>query len=100
MWGRRIGHIGLALLLLYGVIPLLFAYFILREWTAERTALVACGVLFLVSGATMLISAALLFVSWGRWRLPLWTGATASLASATALIIATVTEILPCSGPN
>jgi hypothetical protein len=97
---RRLGNVGLALLLLYGVIPLLFAYFILREWTAERTALVACGVLFLVSGATMLISAILLFTGWGRLRLPLWAGATASLASATTLIIATLTDMLPCSGPN
>jgi hypothetical protein len=100
MWGRRIGNIGLAVLLLYGVVPLLFAYFILREWTAERTALVVFGVIFLFGGATMLISALLLFVSLGRWRLPLWAGATASLASATALIVATLTEILPCSGPH
>jgi hypothetical protein len=100
MWGRRIGNFGLAVLLLYGVVPLLFAYFILREWTAERAALIAYGVIFLVCGATMLISAILLFVSWGRQRLSLWAGATASLVSATALVIATLTEMLPCSGPD
>jgi len=45
----RIGMLALAVLLLYGIIPLLFAYFIFREWAAERTVLVICGVSFWVA---------------------------------------------------
>ena len=97
---HRTGIVAVAVPLLYGVIPLLFAYSILRLWTAERTPFVICGVVFLVSGATMLISVLLLFVTWGRWRLPLWAGGAASLTSATVLVTATLTEILPCSGPD
>lgn len=96
----RIGIMALAVLLLYGVVPLLFANVILREWTAERTALVICGVLFLVSGVTMLLSVFWLFVSLGRQRNPLWAGGAASLVSAAVLIGATLTDVLPCSGPD
>ncbi len=96
----RIGIAALAVLLLYGIIPLLFAYFILREWAAERTVLVICGVLFLVSGVTMLVSALGLFVSLGRWRKPLWAGGAASLVSAAVMVGVTLTDVLPCSGPD
>lgn len=96
----RTGIVALAVLLLYGVVPLLFAYVILREWAAERTALIICGVLFLVSGTTMLLSALWLFASLGRQRSPLWAGGAASLASAAVLVAATLTDVLPCSGPD
>ena len=96
----RIAIVALALPLLYGIIPLLFAYIILREWAAERTALIICGVLFLVSGATMLLSAIGLFVSMGGWRKPLWAGGAASLLAAAVMIGATLTDVLPCSGPD
>lgn len=96
----RIGIAVLAVLLLYAIIPLLFAYFILREWAAERTVLVICGVLFLGSGVTMLVSALGLFVSLGRRRKPLWAGGAASLVSAAVMVGATLTNILPCSGPD
>lgn len=96
----RIGIVALAVLLLYGIVPLLFAYVILREWAADRRALAICGVLFLVSGATMLLSACWLFVSLGRQRTPLWAGGAASLVSAAVLVGATLTDVLPCSGPD
>ncbi len=97
---RRIGIVALAVLLLYGIWPLLFAWFSLREWAAQTTVLVICGVLFLVSGATMLVSALWLFVSLGRQRTPLWAGGAASLVSAGVLVGATLTDVLPCSGPD
>lgn len=90
---------ALAVLLLYGIVPLLIGYFILREWAAERTALVVCGALFLVSGATMLLSALWLLVGLGRQRRPLWTGGIACILSAGVLVGATLTDVLPCSGP-
>ena len=96
----RIGIAALAGLLLYGIVPLWFAYFILCQWAAERTVLVICGVLFLGSGVTMLVSALGLFVSLGRWRNPLWAGGAASLVSAAVMVGATLTDILPCSGPD
>jgi len=89
----RIGMLALAVLLLYGIIPLLFAYVILREWAAERTLLVICGVLFLGGGVT-------LFVSLGRSRNLLWAGGAASLVSAAVIVGATLTDILPCAGPD
>jgi len=96
----RIGMLALAVLLLYGIIPLLFAYFIFREWAAERTVLVICGVLFLGSGVTMLVSALSLFVSLGRRKILLWAGGAASLVSAAVMVGATLSDILPCSGPD
>jgi hypothetical protein len=91
---------ALALLLLFGIVPLSVGYLILREWTAERTALVVCGALFLISGATMLLSALWLLVGLGRQRLPLWTGGTATILSAIVLLGATFTDVLPCPGPT
>jgi len=96
----RFGAMALALLLLFGIVPLLAGYLILREWTAERTALVVCGALFLVSGATMLLSALWLLVGLGHQRLPLWTGGIATILSAGVLLGATLTNVLPCPGPT
>ena len=96
----RIRLMALALLVLYGTLPILFGYLILRRWAAERIALVVCGVLFLISGTTMLLSSLWLLVGLGRQRGPLWIGGIASVLSAGVLVGGTLTDVLPCSGPG
>jgi hypothetical protein len=95
----NIGRMGLGLLLLYGVIPVTFGCAYGNDWAAERTALVVCSAVFLLSGGTMLGSAIWLFVSLGRQRLALWTGGIASIVSGSVMAGASLTHVLPCSGP-
>jgi hypothetical protein len=89
---------SLALPLMFGVIPSIAGYQLLREWLAEGTALIVGGALLLLTGATMLASAFLLLVSLGRLLFPLWTGGIASLLSGGVLVAATISQVLPCSG--
>ncbi len=92
-------RMGLALLLLDGVVPVVLGYIYLREWAAEGTALVICGAIFLLSGLTMIASALRLLVSLGRERLPLLTGGIASILSAGVLVGASLAHVMPCAGP-
>ncbi len=94
-----IGRMGVALLLLYGIVPVLAGYILMREWAAERMALVACAAIFLLSGTTMLVCAFWLLVGPDRQRLALWSGGIASILSGSVLAGATFTHVLPCSGP-
>ena len=94
-----IGRMGVALLLLYGIVPVVVGYVLVREWAAARTALVVCGAIFLVSGTTMLVCAFWLLVGPDRQRLALWSGGIASILSGSVLAGATFTHVLPCSGP-
>ena len=90
----------LALPLMFGIVPAVVGYLIVREWAAEGTALLVSGAVFLLSGATMLVSAAWLLVSLGRQRSPLWSGGVASLLSGGVLAAATISHLIPCSGPT
>jgi hypothetical protein len=93
-----LGSVGPALLLLYGVIPVVFGFVIFaRELASESLALVICGVLFFLGGVGMLAAA---IWSLGGQRLPLWIGGGASLWSACVMTSATLTNVLPCSGPD
>jgi hypothetical protein len=94
-----IGRMGLALMLLYGVVPVVFGYIVVSDWAAVRAAVIVCGAIFLLSGGTMLASAIWLLVGLGRQRLPLWTGGIASILSGGVLAGASLTHVLPCSGP-
>ena len=94
-----IGRMGVALLLLYGIVPVLAGYILMREWAAERMALVACAAIFLLSGTTMLVCALCLLVAPGHQRVALWSGGIASILSGSVLAGATFTHVLPCSGP-
>ncbi len=94
-----IGRMSLGLLLLYGIIPFVFGYLYVSDWAAEGTALKVCGASFLLSGGTMFVSATWLVVGLGRQRFPLWTGGIASILSGAVLAGASLTHVLPCSGP-
>lgn len=97
----RIVRVALALpLLVLGTVPLMFGFFYLLEWRAERTALVLCSVFFFLSGLTILVSGLWLLVSLGRERYFLWTGGVALMVSAALLIGGSLTDLLPCSGPD
>jgi hypothetical protein len=91
---------GLALLLLYGVVPAVMGYLVVSRFAAERTVLVVCGAILLLSGSIMLGSALWSIVSLGHQRLPLWTGSVASILSGGVLAGVTLTDVLPCSGPG
>ena len=96
----NIGRMALALPLLFGVAPALGGYQLVGDWAAEGRALVVVGAVLLLSGATMLASAIWLLVSLGLQRFPLWSGGMTSLLSGGILAAATVSDVLPCSGPT
>jgi hypothetical protein len=95
-----LGRMTLALPLIFGIFPAFVGYQLLGEWAAEGTPLLVSAVVLLLSGATMLMSAVWLLVSLGRQRLPLWSGGVASLLSGGVLTAATISDVLPCSGPT
>jgi RsiW-degrading membrane proteinase PrsW (M82 family) len=94
-----LSRMGLAVLLFLGVVPAVVGYQIIREWAAWQATGAIVGVIFLLCGVTMLGSAAWVIISVGRQRLPLWTGGIASILSGGLLLAATITHVLPCSGP-
>jgi hypothetical protein len=97
---RRIGRACLGLPLLYGLVPVAVGCIVLREWAALSEPLVVFGVLCLVGGTVMVSSALWLFITVGRSRLLLWIGGIASILNAGILASVTLTDVLPCSGPN
>ena len=95
-----IGAIGLAVLMLFfGSLMFLFGCAAVWEWRAESDALVACGVLWLLSGPMIVGSALWLFGSLGRSRRALRVGGGAIIATGVILAAAAATHIMPCSGP-
>jgi len=96
---RSISHICLALFLVYGMVPVLVGSSVSREWAAESTALAVFGVLFLLGGAAMVLSALWLVIKKGRQHHALWIGGVASILSSGIFAWVTLAEVLPCSGP-
>jgi hypothetical protein len=97
---RSVGGACLGLPLLYGLVPVIVGCIVLREWAALSAPLIVFGVLFLVAGTVMVSCALWLFVTVGRSRLPLWIGGIGSILSAGILASVTLTDVLPCSGPD
>jgi hypothetical protein len=96
----KIGRMVLALLLMLGLAPALGGYQLVSDWAAEGAALVVVGAVLLLGGVTILASAVWLLVSLGHRRFPLWSGGIASLLSGGVLAAATISHVLPCSGPT
>jgi hypothetical protein len=91
---------SLALVMLFfGLLMSVFGYVAIREWQSERAALIACGVMWILSGPAACGSALWLLGYLGRSRLALWAGGTAILISGMVLMGAAATGVLPCSGP-
>lgn len=87
------------LLLLFGSLMALYGCFIFAEWQSERAALIACGVVWILTGPALFGSALWLLVSLGRSPLALQIGGTAVVASGTVLAAAAAVGVLQCSGP-
>lgn len=97
---RSVGRVCLGLPLLYGLIPVIVGSIVLRVSGALSAPLIVFGVLFLVGGTMMVSSALWLFVTVGRSRIPLWIGGIASILNAGIFASVTLTDVLPCSGPD
>jgi hypothetical protein len=97
---KRIGRICLGVPLLYGLLPVLVGFFVLRERAAESVLLIFVGVLLFLGGTVMVSSTLWLLGTLGRSRLPLWVGGIASILNASIFAWATLTNVLPCSGPE
>jgi len=87
-------------MLLFGYLMFLFGYFDLREWQAERATLIACGLVWILTGPGVFGSALWLLGSLGRNPLALWMGGTAVVASGTVLATAAAVGVLQCTGPT
>ena len=95
-----VGAIALSLLmLLFGSLMFLFGYFDLSEWQSERAALIACGMVWILTGPAVFGSALWVLGSLGRNPLALRIGGTAVVTSGTVLAAAAAIGVLPCSGP-
>src|SRR5450755_4056614 len=95
-----VGAMVIALLMVFfGSLMFLFGYFGLSEWRSERAALIACGVVWILTGPTVFGSALWLLGSLGRNPLALRIGGTAIVASGTVLATAAAVDVLQCSGP-
>jgi len=87
------------LMLLFGSLMSLLGYFALSEWRSERSTLIACGLVWTLTGLAVIGSALWLSMSLGRSPLALRIGGTAIVASGTVLATAAAVGVLPCSGP-
>lgn len=90
----------LGLPLLLGFLPFMFGCLLLQYRNASSASLIGFDLFFVLGGATMTGSLLWLLVIAGRSRLPLWIGGSSSVLTALALLSATLTDTLPCSGPT
>jgi hypothetical protein len=93
-------RILLGLPLLLGLNPFIFGCLLLQYRSASSASLIGLDVFFILGGAVMAGSLLWLLVIAGRSRLPLWIGGSASILNALAVLLGTLTETLPCSGPT
>jgi hypothetical protein len=94
------GVMVLALLMfVFGAFMSVVGYVGLSEWRSEGAALIACNVLWILTGPAVFASALWLFGSLGRTPLALRIGGTAMLASGAVLVTAAVASVLQCTGP-
>jgi RsiW-degrading membrane proteinase PrsW (M82 family) len=97
---KQIARLALGLPLLYGLLPVAVVWVSLPRWDAFSMSIIAFVVMFAVGGIVMLSSLLWLLGTMGRARTPLWAGGIASLANAALFAFFTLTDILPCSGPD
>jgi len=81
------------------MVPALVGYSVCREWAAGSNVLAVFGILFLLGGAAMVLSALRLVVKQDHQHQALWIGGVASILSSGIFAWVTLTEVLPCSGP-
>jgi hypothetical protein len=101
--GRKVsaGAMVLALLMLFfGTIMFLFGYFDLIEWRAEGAALIACGVVWIVTGPVVAGSALWVLGSLGRSLRALRIGGGAMAACGASLAMGAAANVLQCTSPG
>jgi hypothetical protein len=86
-------------MLFFGALMFLCGHFYLLEWQSEPLALIACGVVWMLTGTVVVGFALWLFVLLGRSSWALRMGGTAIVVSGAVLATAAGTGTLPCSGP-
>ena len=95
-----ISAVVLALLMLFfGFLMSGFGFVALRDWQSERTALITCGVLWILTGPAVFASALWLLGSLGRSRPALRLGGIAIALPGSVLATAAAVHVLQCSGP-
>jgi hypothetical protein len=87
------------LMLLFGSFMFLVGYVGLSEWRSESAALIACNLMWILTGPVVFGSALWLFGSLGRNPLALQIGGTALVGSGAVLVTAAATGVLQCTGP-
>jgi len=70
------------------------------EWRFESALLLACGVVWTVTGSITVVAALWLLWSRGRSRRALAVGGSAIVASGALFATAAATHVLPCGGPS
>jgi hypothetical protein len=102
MQARKLGIAPMLIalpMLLFGFLMFMFGYFALSEWRSEGAALIACGVVWTLTGPAVLGSALWVCASLGRRPLALRIAGGAIIASGVVLATAATFGVLPCSGP-
>jgi hypothetical protein len=97
---RSVVRACLGIPLLYGLVPIIVGYLVLRESPSASALLVVFAALCLAGGIVMASSAFFLLVTLGRSSTAAWTGGIASLLNAGLFAWVTFTDVLPCSGPG
>ena len=87
-------------LLLFGFVVLSAGHSTVREWAAIGSALLTCGLLWVLAGAVMLVTGLWVLGSLGRHRIPLLVGGAATALAGMVLVVGVLTYVIPCSGPT
>ena len=87
------------LMLLFGSLMFLFGYDGISEYRSERVVLIACSVVWLLTGPMVIGSGLWLSGSLGRSLQALRIGGSAILVSGTVLATAAATGATLCSSP-
>ena len=88
------------LMLLFIFRPVVVGLAYTAEWRFESALLLACGVVWTVTGSITVVAALWLLWSRGRSRRALAVGGSAIVASVALFATAAATHVLPCGGPS
>jgi len=87
-------------MLLFIFRPVVVGVACLREWRFETALLLACGVVWTVTGCVTVVSAIWLLLSRGCSQAPMLIGGSAIIACGAFFATTAATHVLPCGGPD
>ncbi len=82
-----------------GLLVFLSGMELVWEWGAIGHVLAFVDVLMLLCGSIMIVTAIWLFITLGRKGIALWMGGTAAALAGSAVVVGTVSKVIPCGGP-